>query len=83
MERVCPGGVGLDNAAMVRQALGTCRHLLMTQDGQGYRLLGTWTVLHQDFPEPPSGVMRIAVRGSPLRTNIPARVARSPWRMVS
>ena len=59
MDRIWPGAIVLDNtlqvhAAAVRKALGPYRSLLKTESGRGYRLLGDWTVRHQDAARPRS-----------------------------
>ncbi len=81
MNRIWPGAVVMDNtlqvhAAAVRKALGAYRSLLKTESGRGYRLLGSWTVRHQDAARPPSGLQRISVSGDKPRTNFPVAVTR-------
>src|SRR5580692_4057127 len=58
MNRVWPGAIVMENTlhvhtAAVRKALGPYRGLLKTEPGRGYRLLGDWTVRHQDAAAPP------------------------------
>ena len=53
MNRVWPGAIVNDNAlqvhiSAVRKALGPHRAMLKTESGRGYRLLGSWTVEHQE-----------------------------------
>src|SRR3984885_10916369 len=53
MNRIWPGAVVMENTlhvhtGAVRKALGPYRNLLKTESGRGYRLLGSWTVQHQD-----------------------------------
>ena len=81
MDRIWPGAIVMENTlrvhtGAVRKALGRHRHLLKTESGRGYRLLGTWTVQHQEATRQPSGVQRISVRGRSPGTNFPAAVTR-------
>jgi DNA-binding winged helix-turn-helix (wHTH) protein len=53
MERVWPGAIVGENTlhvhiSAVRKALGPDRGMLKTSSGRGYRLLGDWTVRHDE-----------------------------------
>ena len=81
MSRIWPGAVVLENTlqvhtAAVRKALGPYRSLLKTELGRGYRLLGKWTVRHQDVPRHPSGLQRISAAHELPPTNFPTLVTR-------
>lgn len=81
MSRIWPGAVVLENTlqvhtAAVRKALGPYRSLLKTESGRGYRLLGKWTVRHQDVPKHPSGIQRITATYDSPPTNFPTSVTR-------
>jgi len=81
MNRIWPGAIVMENtlqvhAAAIRKALGRYRSLLKTESGRGYRLLGGWTVRHQDATRPPRGLQRIGVSGQSPRNNFPASVTR-------
>ena len=81
MSRIWPGAVVLENTlqvhtAAVRKALGPYRSLLKTESRRGYRLLGSWTVRHQDTPRHPRGVQRISVSRESPPTNFPATATR-------
>jgi predicted ATPase/DNA-binding winged helix-turn-helix (wHTH) protein len=81
MNRIWPGAIVMENtlqvhAAAVRKALGAYRSLLKTESGRGYRLLGSWTVRHQEATGQPRGLQRISASGEPPRTNIPASATR-------
>jgi predicted ATPase/DNA-binding winged helix-turn-helix (wHTH) protein len=81
MDRIWPGAIVMDatlhvHAAAVRKALGPYRGLLKTESGRGYRLLGDWTLSHQDAAKPPVGLRQIRVARKASATNIPATVTR-------
>jgi predicted ATPase/DNA-binding winged helix-turn-helix (wHTH) protein len=76
MDRLWPGAIVMENtlqvhAGAVRRALGPYRNLLKTESRRGYRLLGEWTVQHQDAAAPPVGLRQIRA----TQANFPARVA--------
>ncbi len=81
MDRVWPGAVVMENtlavhAAAVRKALGLYRSLLKTESGRGYRLLGRWTVRHQEAASQPRGLQHIRAGDESGRTNFPAPATR-------
>ena len=81
MNRIWPGAIVLDNTlqvhtAAVRKALGPYRNLLKTESRRGYRLLGSWSVRHQNAPRQPGGLQRVSVNGGSPPTNFPAPVGR-------
>src|SRR5277367_4747414 len=76
MNRIWPGAIVMDStlhvhAAAVRKALGPYRSLLKTESGRGYRLLGAWTVRHQDTGRPPVGSRHVRVTPDAPATNFP------------
>ncbi len=81
MDRIWPGAIVMENTlhvhtGAVRKALGPHRNLLKTESGRGYRLLGNWTVRHQEATRQPRGLQWISVSGETPGTNIPAAVTR-------
>jgi predicted ATPase/DNA-binding winged helix-turn-helix (wHTH) protein len=81
MHRIWPGAIVMDNtlrvhAVAIRKALGPYRGLLKTESGRGYRLLGSWTVRHQDATRQPRALQRVSVSRESPRTNFPASVTR-------
>lgn len=55
IDRVWPGVLIEENTlhahiTAVRRALGADREILKTEAGRGYRLLGTWTIRHENSP---------------------------------
>jgi predicted ATPase/DNA-binding winged helix-turn-helix (wHTH) protein len=81
MSRVWPSVTVEDNTLQVhvwavRKALGADRWMLQTTRGRGYRLLGSWTIRHQEATRQPSGLQRISVSGESPATNFPATVTR-------
>ena len=81
MNRIWPGAIVMDNTltvhtAAVRKALGPYRSLLKTESRRGYRLVGDWTVRHQDAARQPRGLQRMRVDGESPVTNFPAIVTR-------
>jgi len=60
MNRIWPGAIVMENtlhvhAAAIRKALGPNRHLLKTEQGRGYRLLGNWIARSHDTTIPAAG----------------------------
>src|SRR5580698_6726271 len=81
LDRIWPGAIVGENtlhvhAGAIRKALGPYRNLLKTESGRGYRLLGDWSVRHQNAAKPPNGLQRVRVDGESLATNFPATVTR-------
>jgi non-specific serine/threonine protein kinase len=81
MDRIWPGAVVMENTlhvhtAAVRKALGPHRGLLKTESGRGYRLLGDWSVRHQNDQTPPAGLSHIRTSDESAATNFPAIVTR-------
>ena len=81
MDRIWPGAIVMENTlrvhtGAVRKALGQYRNLLKTESGRGYRLLGDWTVRHQDATRQPRGLQRISVGDASPGSNFPASVTR-------
>src|SRR5580658_8734615 len=81
IDRIWPGAIVSENtlhvhAGAIRKALGPNRGLLKTESGRGYRLLGEWTVRHQETATPPAGLQRMRVDGESPVTNFPATVTR-------
>jgi predicted ATPase len=81
MDRIWPGAIIMENTlhvhtAAVRKALGPHRHLLKTESGRGYRLLGEWSVQRQGAAMPPAGLQRIYVPGETPGSNLPLTVTR-------
>src|SRR5215469_14491960 len=79
MNRIWPGAVVMENTlqvhvAAVRKALGPYQSLLKTESRRGYRLLGDWSVRHEDAAKPPVGRQRMQVDGESPVTNFPATV---------
>ncbi len=79
LDRIWPGAIVGENtlhvhAGAIRKALGPYRNLLKTESGRGYRLLGDWTVRHQDTAKPPVGLQRMRTDGQSTVTNFPAPV---------
>jgi predicted ATPase/DNA-binding winged helix-turn-helix (wHTH) protein len=79
MNRIWPGAVVMENTlhvhtAAVRKALGPYRGLLKTESRRGYRLLGDWTVRHQDAAARPVGRRKMLVIGDSPTTNFPVAV---------
>src|SRR5580658_778276 len=79
LDRVWPGAIVGENtlhvhAGAIRKALGPYRNLLKTESGRGYRLLGDWTVRHQETAKPPVGLRRMRTAGQSTVTNFPAPV---------
>lgn len=79
MNRIWPGAIVMENtlqvhAAAVRKALGPYRGLLKTESRRGYRLLGDWTVRHDDAAKPPVGLRQIRATGDSPATNFPAAI---------
>ena len=103
MNRIWPGAIVMENtlhvhAAAIRKALGPNRHLLKTEQGRGYRLLGEWIARSHDTTFPAAGPRRTRADDEFSVTNLPASVtcligrtatvARlrdllSAWRMVT
>ena len=88
MDRIWPGAIVMENTlrvhtGAVRKALGPYRHLLKTESGRGYRLLGSWAVRHQDAVRPPSGLQRVSLSDAAPATNIPAAVTRLVGRAIA
>jgi predicted ATPase/DNA-binding winged helix-turn-helix (wHTH) protein len=81
MDRIWPGAIVMENTlhvhtAAVRKALGPYRGLLKTVSGRGYRLLGDWSVRHQDVARPPVGLQQIRTSGETPGSNFPLTVTR-------
>jgi non-specific serine/threonine protein kinase len=81
MDRIWPGATVLENTLVVhvtavRKALGLYRSLLKTESGRGYRLLGNWTVRHQEATRQRRGLQRIRVSDECGRTNFPVPATR-------
>ena len=81
MDRIWPGAIVMENTLRVhtlavRKALGRYRNLLKTESGRGYRLLGSWTVRHQEATRQPRGRQWISASDVSPGTNFPASVAR-------
>jgi predicted ATPase/DNA-binding winged helix-turn-helix (wHTH) protein len=88
MNRVWPGAVVMENTlhvhtAAVRKALGPYRRLLKTESRRGYRLLGDWSVRHQDAATPPVGRQKMQVSGESPVTNFPVVVTRLVGRLAA
>jgi predicted ATPase len=64
------------HTAAVRKALGPYRRLLKTESRRGYRLLGEWSVRHQDAAMPPLGRQKMRMSGESPVTNFPVVVTR-------
>lgn len=56
----------------LRKALGSDRHMLKTESGRGYRLLGTWTIQQEGVRADPDDLQPDETRIEPPRTNLPA-----------
>ncbi len=81
LDRIWPGAIVGENtlhvhAGAIRRALGPYRNLLKTESGRGYRLLGDWTVRHQETAKPPVGLQRMRTGGESPVTNFPVPVTR-------
>ena len=81
MDRIWPGATVMENtlhvhAAAVRKALGQHGKLLKTESGRGYRLLGSWSVRHQETATQPVGPPHTRTSGEPPGSNFPLAVAR-------
>ena len=103
MNRIWPGAIVMENtlhvhATAIRKALGPNRHLLKTEQGRGYRLLGEWIARSHDTTVPAICPRRMRADDESSATNLPesvtcligrtATVARlrdlvSAWRMVT
>jgi non-specific serine/threonine protein kinase len=80
MRRVWPGAIVEDNTIQVhisaiRKALGGDRGLLKTVSGQGYRLLGDWTIRRERTPAAPGAPERGRGEPSSFQTNVPVAAA--------
>ncbi len=81
MKRVWPGLVVEDNTIQVhisaiRKEFGADRDMLKTIAGRGYRLLGEWTIRHENFAAQSPVAERVRSSAFPFTTNIP--MAASP-----
>jgi DNA-binding winged helix-turn-helix (wHTH) protein len=79
MNRIWLSAIVMENtlqvhAAAVRKALGPYRGLLKTESRRGYRLLGDWTVRHDDAAKPPVGLRQLRATGDSPATNFPAAI---------
>ena len=79
MDRIWPGAIVLENTLQVhmvavRKALGPHRHLLRTEAGRGYRLLGDWSVHRRDLTAPAADPRRQPIDGERPASNLPAAI---------
>lgn len=77
MARVWPGAIVEDNTlqvhiSAVRKALGPDRGMLKTASGQGYRLLGSWTIRQESTAAASVALEPARSPVQPFLTNLPA-----------